>query len=198
MSTDNQIESPHWSGFSRLHKIVAIILAIILLLLWLIGYGPGGSKCASSTVAVADCASNHHHGLQSDAGNNSADVRDSSFLNYDVPKYQLVDNIDTSRVYFDLGSYAMPESTAYDLSMVYANLAKDPTAVAVVSGYHDPSGDLLTNQELAKNRAVSVRDTLIAQGVTAERVVLEKPFQSEGSGPAAQARRVEVRIARLL
>jgi K(+)-stimulated pyrophosphate-energized sodium pump len=63
---------------------------------------------------------------------------------------------------------------------------------AVVSGFHDASGDPAKNAELAKQRALSVRDALKAAGVAEDKIELKKPEQLTGSGDAAQARRVEV------
>ena len=63
---------------------------------------------------------------------------------------------------------------------------------AVISGYHDSTGNLAQNQELAKKRAFSVRDALVALGVPAEQIELKKPEQSAGTGDNAEARRVEV------
>ena len=63
---------------------------------------------------------------------------------------------------------------------------------AVVSGFHDNTGNLAANQELAKQRAISVRDTLVALGVPADSIELKKPENAEGTGDNAQARRVEV------
>lgn len=37
--------SPHWAGFRSLWWIVAIILFLLLLIMWLLGYGPGGKAC---------------------------------------------------------------------------------------------------------------------------------------------------------
>jgi K(+)-stimulated pyrophosphate-energized sodium pump len=63
---------------------------------------------------------------------------------------------------------------------------------AVVSGYHDASGDPALNAELARQRAVAVRDALKAAGVPEDKVELKKPEQTIAGGPAAEARRVEV------
>lgn len=65
-----------------------------------------------------------------------------------------------------------------------------------ISGFHDATGDAAINAELAKNRAMSVRDALVNAGVPADNLELMKPEQSTGTGNDAQARRVEVRIAR--
>ncbi len=37
--------SPHWAGFRSLWWIVAILLFLLLLIMWLLGYGPGGKAC---------------------------------------------------------------------------------------------------------------------------------------------------------
>jgi K(+)-stimulated pyrophosphate-energized sodium pump len=65
---------------------------------------------------------------------------------------------------------------------------------AVISGYHDASGDPAKNAELAKQRAMNVRDALKAAGVAENKVELKKPEQAKVDGPAAEARRVEVTV----
>jgi K(+)-stimulated pyrophosphate-energized sodium pump len=61
-----------------------------------------------------------------------------------------------------------------------------------VAGFHDASGDPAKNAELAKQRAMAVRDALKAAGVPEDKVMLEKPAETTANGPAAEARRVEV------
>jgi K(+)-stimulated pyrophosphate-energized sodium pump len=65
---------------------------------------------------------------------------------------------------------------------------------AVISGYHDASGDPAKNAELAKQRALAVRDLLKASGIAEDKVELKKPEQATADGPAAEARRVEVTL----
>jgi outer membrane protein OmpA-like peptidoglycan-associated protein len=62
----------------------------------------------------------------------------------------------------------------------------------LVSGFHDASGDPALNAELAKQRAIAVRDALKVLGVAEDKVELKKPEQALANGPAAEARRVEV------
>lgn len=61
-----------------------------------------------------------------------------------------------------------------------------------VSGFHDATGDAVSNAELAKQRALAVRDALKALGVADDRISLKKPEQLAGTGSNAEARRVEV------
>ena len=66
---------------------------------------------------------------------------------------------------------------------------------AVVSGFHDATGDLAVNQELAKQRAFAVRDALLSLGITEEGIELKKPEQTLADGSDAEARLVEVTLA---
>lgn len=68
---------------------------------------------------------------------------------------------------------------------------------AVVSGFHDSTGDAAMNAELAKQRAFAVRATLTALGVAEEKIELKKPEETVAGGSDAEARRVEVVLADL-
>lgn len=63
---------------------------------------------------------------------------------------------------------------------------------AIVSGFHDATGDAALNAELAKQRAFVVRDALKALGVAEDKIELKKPEETTASGSNAEARRVEV------
>jgi outer membrane protein OmpA-like peptidoglycan-associated protein len=65
---------------------------------------------------------------------------------------------------------------------------------ALVSGFHDSTGDLAKNEELAKLRAFAVRDALKGLGVAEDKIELKKPEAMTGSGSNAEARRVEVTV----
>ncbi|MDZ4103794.1 MAG: OmpA family protein [Hydrogenophaga sp.] len=65
----------------------------------------------------------------------------------------------------------------------------------VLSGFHDATGDPAFNAELAKQRALAVRDALMGAGVAESSMELKKPEQTTGTGNDAEARRVEVMIA---
>lgn len=63
---------------------------------------------------------------------------------------------------------------------------------ARISGFHDATGDAAVNEELSKQRALAVQNTLLALGVKQEALELRKPEQTQASGSNAEARRVEV------
>jgi len=64
---------------------------------------------------------------------------------------------------------------------------------AVISGFVDSTGNAEQNAELAKQRALTVRDQLKALGVTEDQVELKKPGNID-AGASAEARRVEVSL----
>jgi len=96
------------------------------------------------------------------------------------------------KFYFASGSAELAAGASEALADVVKGVAAGRKAV--VSGFHDTTGDAAINEELAKKRAQTVQQVLLAQGVPADRIDLQKPAVSTGSGSNAQARRVEVEL----
>lgn len=104
------------------------------------------------------------------------------------------DTTPTATVYFEVDQSALPPGSETALSSVIVYLQANPASTAVISGYHDPTGDQAANEELARNRAASVRDALVAAGIEESRINMEKPVVTTGDGTLADARRVEVTV----
>lgn len=98
------------------------------------------------------------------------------------------------RIYFDLGSAALPPEAGEALAKVAEAARSQADKRVSISGYHDASGDAATNAELAKQRALAVRDALAANGIAEDRLVMEKPVATTGGAEAREARRVEMRL----
>jgi outer membrane protein OmpA-like peptidoglycan-associated protein len=98
--------------------------------------------------------------------------------------------------YFDVDKFELPVAREGSLEAVIEYLKANPTAVASVSGYHDPTGDKAHNEELSKKRAQAVKDAMVAAGVPDTQIDMVKPIETTGSGDLAEARRVEVAIRR--
>ena len=96
--------------------------------------------------------------------------------------------------YFEVDQFALPVAREGSLEAVIEYLKANPTAVASVSGYHDPTGDAAHNEELARKRAQAVKDAMAAAGVPDSQIDMVKPIVTTGSGDMAEARRVEVAI----
>lgn len=104
--------------------------------------------------------------------------------------------IPLANLYFEVDKYEVPVAREGSLDAVIAYLKANPTAVASVSGYHDPTGDAAYNEELSKKRAQAVKDAMVAAGVPESQIDMVKPVATTGSGDMAEARRVEVTIRR--
>jgi OmpA-OmpF porin, OOP family len=100
----------------------------------------------------------------------------------------------TATVYFDVDQSTLPAGSDTALSAVIVYLKANPASTAVISGYHDPAGDQAANEELARSRAGSVRDALVAAGIEETRINMEKPVVTTGGGTLEDARRVEVTV----
>lgn len=97
-------------------------------------------------------------------------------------------------IYFAVGQDRLPEEAADVLDRV-AGVARSTTSNTVwVSGFHDASGNLADNQDLARRRAQAVLHALEANGVQRSRVVLNRPEQTTGGTDPAHARRVDIRV----
>ncbi len=99
--------------------------------------------------------------------------------------------IEVVKLYFDSGKADLPADAAGKLAPV-ADAAKASGQKVKVSGYHDASGNLEQNQELAKQRALKVRDQLKSAGVAEDKIEMAKPEVTQGGGNEAEARRVEI------
>ena len=94
--------------------------------------------------------------------------------------------------YFATGSADLAPGAAEALAAVIKGV--EGGRKAVVSGFHDTTGDAAINEQLAKKRAEMVRDVLTGLGVAGDKVDLQKPAVTTGTGNNAQARRVEVKL----
>ena len=98
------------------------------------------------------------------------------------------------RLYFEVGSPALPADATEVLARVAEGARASAGATVLISGFHDASGDAAQNAELAKNRALAVRHALEANGVAPDRLVMDKPAVTTGGGDSKEARRVELRV----
>lgn len=99
-----------------------------------------------------------------------------------------------AKVYFAVGAAALDEADKGVVAKTQEALGAKPNAIVLLSGFHDLSGDPAKNAELAKHRAQSVRDALVAGGIAAERIKFRKPESMLGTGSPEEGRRVEIRV----
>ena len=101
---------------------------------------------------------------------------------------------EAAKLYFETGKSDLPAEASTSLEPTIEWLISHPESKAVISGYHDARGNRDSNQKLAKARAQSSMDALVAAGVEASRIEMRKPIETEGTGNEGEARRVEIAI----
>jgi cytochrome c oxidase subunit II len=97
----------------------------------------------------------------------------------------------STRVYFGSGDASIDSEDRRRIADVAQTVKSQDRAVAV-TGYTDRTGNQEQNLEVAKNRAVAVRDALVAEGVSESKILLEPPAVVTGTGNDAEARRVDI------
>jgi outer membrane protein OmpA-like peptidoglycan-associated protein len=109
--------------------------------------------------------------------------------------------VSMSDVLFDTGEYSLKPSAREKLAKVAGILIAYPGLNTQVGGYTDNVGGDEMNQQLSENRADTVRDYLVAQGVSANSVSAKgfgdaSPVASNDSSSGRQAnRRVELVVS---
>ena len=96
------------------------------------------------------------------------------------------------KFYFASGKSALAAGAADALGQVVKEVAAGKRAM--VSGFHDATGSAAANAELARQRALAVRNALQSLGVAGDKIELKKPEQLQSTGSNAEARRVEVAV----
>lgn len=212
--TPNENRQNRSSG-SGLQMWVTALLALALLASWMMGYGPGGTKCSGSAASIsgatapvpASIAAFHNQPAAASATATSmaasspkveAAVGTADTPNPAPPAADPVGGSDmappVARVYFAVSKSSTPSNAKSELEEVVRYLKAHPKAKLNVSGFHDPSGDAEQNAVIAQQRARSVQTLLETMGVSPNRIALKKAGQTVGSGTPQEARRVEVVI----
>jgi outer membrane protein OmpA-like peptidoglycan-associated protein len=109
--------------------------------------------------------------------------------------------VNMSDVLFDTAKYSLKPSTQVSLAKVSGILAAYPGLKLQVEGYTDSVGGDDYNQKLSENRAASVRDFLVAQGVPMSNISAmgfgkNNPVADNGTASGrAQNRRVQMVVS---
>jgi len=201
-----------YASWNRWHLIIAALLALLLLILWFTGKGPGFANATGSCCGVAiPVATAPAVAPTAPVDSDGDGVVDADDACPGTPAGTAVDAkgcevaaaapaaapaapIPSANLYFDVDKFDVPGDTDGKLQPIIEYLKANPSAAAVISGYHDPTGNREHNLELAKNRAVAVRDYLEKSGIEAARIDMAKPIETTGSGDLQEARRVEVSV----
>ena len=205
----NTNTSASWNSFRRVYWTIAAVLAFLLLMSWIAGFGPGGRACkiaglsgkaapaasAAAPVAAAKPAASTSPAAPAATAAASAPAATATAATPSKPApAAAMAAPPAAKLYFPLDKVTLPQNTVAALLPVVEYLKANEGAKASISGFHDPTGRRARNEELALNRARAARGALERAGVARDRIVMQKPQVTTGSGGAAEARRVEVAV----
>ena len=206
----NTNTSASWNSFRRVYWTIAAVLAFLLLMSWVAGFGPGGRACkipgmsgskaapAASAAAPVVAAKPAASTTAAPAATAAVTAPAASAAAPPVAKPALAAATmappRAAKLYFPLDKVTLPQNTVAALLPVVEYLKANDGAKASISGFHDPTGRRARNEELALNRARAARGALERAGIARNRIVMQKPQVTTGSGGAAEARRVEVAV----
>lgn len=163
--------------------IALVIFFVVGIVLWHKGHNVAAAKPAAAAVTISAPAAG--------AAPKVAEVTETVTVTIpDGASIRVVDGVVS--FYFATGSADLAPGAAEALAAVIKGV--ESGRKAVVSGFHDTTGDAAINEQLAKKRAEMVRDVLVGLGVPAAKVDLRRPAVTAGSGNNAEARRVEVKL----
>jgi outer membrane protein OmpA-like peptidoglycan-associated protein len=149
------------------------------------GAAAGASDAAGSAGAAAGATGNTQAaGAQGAANAQGLQLRDD--------ESRVVVEGGVVKFYFASGKADLAEGA--DQALVAVIQAVAAGKKAIVSGYHDTTGNAQQNEALYKQRAIAVRDTLVRLGVGDDKIDLRKPENTTAAGSNAEARRVEVTL----
>lgn len=94
-------------------------------------------------------------------------------------------------VYFAVDQAGLDEAARRTITEAVARLKAESNTRLTLSGYADSSGSRDRNLDLAKQRALAVREALTQAGLDPQRIALKKPEFAE-AGQGGQARRVDL------
>jgi K(+)-stimulated pyrophosphate-energized sodium pump len=204
-SNQNVVDTGSKNG---LYKWVAIILALLLAVLWWMGYGPWGSKCNPALAEAPAPTAATPAPIAAAPAPTPAPVEKAPEPAAAAPvapppppaapalTMKPEASVPAAKVYFGLDKTNLPRNVDSTLSAVVTYLKTNADSKASVSGFHDPSGDKAHNEDLALNRARAIRGELEKLGIPNDRVIMEKATETTGTGKPAEARRVEVTVVR--
>lgn len=198
LDDDTSTRTGLWVVFST------VTILLISVIIWVLKGADGANDVAAPAApaaAVATSAAGHGQGTSTTdqetaaaaAAQNAASSAQTEAVNEEFVAFeQATPAQPAGSIHFESASATLPADAQKAIATVVEALKAVEGRRVLLAGYHDPTGNIDFNRDLAKRRALGVREALIAQGIPAQRIILRKPEQTTGSGNNAEARRVEI------
>lgn len=164
LDDDTSTRTGLWVVFST------VTILLISVIIWVLNGADGANDVAAPAAAAA--------AAQNTASSAQTEAVTEEFVAFE----QTTPAQPAGAIHFESASAALPADAQQALTTVVEALKAVEGRRVLLAGYHDPTGNIDFNRDLAKRRALGVRDALIAQGIPAQRIILRKPEQTTGSG----------------
>jgi outer membrane protein OmpA-like peptidoglycan-associated protein len=107
--------------------------------------------------------------------NSSVEFGDSTLIirNFVMKKMESGAKIVIENILFNTGNATLRPESFTELNRLLNLLKENPTVRIEISGHTDNTGSATLNRKLSKNRALSVRNYLLSQGIAVERLEYE-------------------------
>lgn len=154
-------------------------------------------QAAQAEQAAAETSSGTASGTQDEVSTTQAQPATAG-TDAAADEFVAFDNLNSGElsavVHFASASAVLPTDTNAEIAGLVDMLKANESRRVVIAGFHDPTGNAAFNDQLARKRAFAVRNALLNQGISSERIIMRKPEQTTGTGTLAEARRVELRL----
>ena len=117
-----------------------------------------------------------------------------------LKKIKVGESIILRNIFFDYGKYSLRDESQFELGRVFKIMTDNPSIKVEISGHTDNKGSDTFNQKLSENRAKSVVEFLISNGIDKTRLTYkgygeEQPISSNDTEEGRQEnRRTEFKI----
>ena len=101
---------------------------------------------------------------------NATDEQHAFTLDIKLKKPTAGERVVLKNIFFEVGKYDLKSESTSELNKLISFLKTNPTSKIEISGHTDNTGDKKSNQTLSENRAKSVYNYLITQGISATRL----------------------------
>ena len=165
-------------------------LVTTAIVVWAAWIGLNGDAAAAPAAASETQVASETQAPAENAPEASAPAVAAAPLELKDDESKVVVDNGVVKFYFAVGKADLAQGADEALKDVIAGVKEGKKAL--VSGYHDSTGTVAVNEEVAKKRAFAVKEALVRLGVAEDQIELVKPQVSEGTGANAEARRVEV------
>jgi outer membrane protein OmpA-like peptidoglycan-associated protein len=171
--------------------IGALILAASLLLLWILGYGPGGRHTTNGTCCGAEQSITTHSTATMAPAVVAPIVESKVAASSDCSEFNF-NNGKSFVMNFPSGSHALTANEEKTLERMAACIDGD----VEIDGHTDNVGTTESNLNLSQKRAKAVVDYLVKKGVPKERFVVKSFGESQpiASNDTAEGRSQNRRI----